>query len=309
MTAGTLGYYTFDALMQRVPQAAPETMLRIYRLYLRDLRAGQALDIAGHHAAFDEAVASGDARPLLDEVRTAHRLKTGMLVRSTAEVSAILGGADEQQLDAICRYFEAVGTAYQITDDVADLYGLVTAQEHQQGITTRSPAEDLRNGEVTYPVAHAVGLLDATDRQHLRAALRQHSDTGARTASEFLVHSGALEACMTEARSLVEEAWDNPAPSCRPPRTRPWCAPWAGTPPNAKPTTSSAGQMRPRLPRGLGTATGAGSPGSGDVHHGGVADCHDRSPSSPIKTVTTMGPRPRAHQIAQPAVEARGSQT
>ncbi|MEU0840776.1 polyprenyl synthetase family protein [Streptomyces sp. NPDC005962] len=215
ITAGTLGYYTFDALIQRVPQAAPETMLRIYQLYLRDLRAahaGQALDIAGHHAAFDEAVTSGDARPLLDEVRTAHRLKTGMLVRSTAEVSAILGGADEQQLDAICRYFEAVGTAYQITDDVADLYGLVTAQEHQQGITTRSPAEDLRNGEVTYPVAHAVGLLDATDRQHLRDMLRQRSDTGARTASELLVRSGALEVCMAEARGLVDEAWDNLAP-------------------------------------------------------------------------------------------------
>lgn len=54
ITAGTLGYYTFDALIQRVPQADAATMLRIYRLYLRDLRAahaGQALDLAGHHTA------------------------------------------------------------------------------------------------------------------------------------------------------------------------------------------------------------------------------------------------------------------
>ncbi|MEW2404544.1 polyprenyl synthetase family protein [Streptomyces sp. NPDC046862] len=215
ITAGTLGYYTFDALMQRVPQADPATMLRIYRLYLRDLRAahaGQALDIAGHHTAFDEAVTTGDARPLLDEVRTAHRLKTGMLVRSTAEVAAILGGADERQLDAICRYFEAVGTSYQITDDVSDLYGQVTAEEHQQGITTRAPAEDLRNGEVTYPVAHAVARLDATDRKRLRDTLRQRTDTGARTACRLILHSGALEACTTEARTLVDEAWAQLAP-------------------------------------------------------------------------------------------------
>ncbi|MFF8610902.1 polyprenyl synthetase family protein [Streptomyces sp. NPDC015346] len=215
ITAGTLGYYTFDALMQRVPQPDPSTMLRIYRLYLRNLRAahaGQALDIAGHHTTFDEAVKTGNAHLLLDQVRTAHRLKTGMLVRSTAEIAGIFGGADEQQLEAICRYFEAVGIAYQITDDVADLYGLVTAEEHRQGITTRSPAEDLLNGEVTYPVAHAVGLLHAADRQRLRDALRQHSDTGAHQASDLLRRSGALEACMNEARNLVDEAWNTLQP-------------------------------------------------------------------------------------------------
>ncbi|MBI0298742.1 polyprenyl synthetase family protein [Streptomyces sp. PRKS01-29] len=215
ITAGTLGYYTFDALIQRVPQADPGTMLRIYRLYLRDLRAahaGQALDIAGHHTAFDEAVATGDARRLIDQIRTAHRLKTGMLVRSTAEVSAILGGADGTQLAAICEYFEAVGIAYQITDDVADLYGQCTADEHRQGITTRSPAEDLRNGEVTYPVAHATGLLGATDRRRLRDALRERSDAGALRASELLMRSGAVDACVAEARTLVDETWDALAP-------------------------------------------------------------------------------------------------
>ncbi|MET8566180.1 polyprenyl synthetase family protein [Streptomyces flaveolus] len=215
ITAGTLGYYTFDALMQAVPQAGPDTMLRIYRLYLRDLRAahaGQALDIAGHHTAFDEAVASGDAGPLLDQIRTAHRLKTGMLVRSTAEVSALLGGADDSQLAAICDYFEAVGIAYQITDDVADLYGLCTADEHLQGLATRSPAEDLRNGEVTYPVAHATGLLGARDRRRLRDALGSRSDAGALEASDLLVRSGALDACTAEARALVDESWDALAP-------------------------------------------------------------------------------------------------
>ncbi|WP_413797021.1 polyprenyl synthetase family protein [Streptomyces iranensis] len=215
ITAGTLGYYTFDALIQGVPQADPGTMLRIYRLYLRDLRAahaGQALDLAGHHTAFDEAVATGDARALLDQIRTAHRLKTGMLVRSTAEVSAILGGADEAQLAAICEYFEAVGVAYQITDDVADQYGQCTPDEHQRGITTRSPAEDLRNGEVTYPVAHATGLLGATDRRRLRDALRERSDAGALEASDLLMRSGAVDACVAEARTLVDKTWDALAP-------------------------------------------------------------------------------------------------
>ncbi|MFI8983636.1 polyprenyl synthetase family protein [Streptomyces antimycoticus] len=265
ITAGTLGYYTFDALIQRVPQADAATMLRIYRLYLRDLRAahaGQALDLAGHHTAFDQAVATGDARPLLDQIRTAHRLKTGMLVRSTAEVSAILGGADETQLDAICAYFEAVGIAYQITDDVFDLYGQCTPDEHQQGITTRSPAEDLRNGEVTYPVAHATRLLDTTDRQRLRDALRQRSGTGALQASDLLMRCGAVDACTAEARELVDTTWDALAPPApadpaqghgartglvrRPTRNRPH-------PPDSRPWMSAeqAAHRRCATPRGV----------------------------------------------------------
>ncbi|MFI6690000.1 polyprenyl synthetase family protein [Streptomyces sp. NPDC050485] len=212
ITSGTLGYYTFDPLFQRVPQADPPTMLRIYQLYLRAMcagHAGQALDLAGHHAAFDEAVETGDPRALLDQIRTTHRLKTGRLVRSAAEVAAILAGADDAQLAAISRYFEDVGIAYQISDDVTDLCGQCTADEYRQGIAVRSPAEDLVNGAVTYPVAHATGLLDATDRRRLRAALHARTDAGAIEAPDLLRHSGALDVCLAEARELVDQAWQS----------------------------------------------------------------------------------------------------
>ncbi|MEH0658445.1 polyprenyl synthetase family protein [Streptomyces stelliscabiei] len=210
ITSGTLGYYTFDPLFQRVPQADPATMLRIYQLYLRAMRAGhagQALDLAGHHTAFDEAVQTGDPRALLEQIRTTHRLKTGRLVRCSAEVAAILAGADEPQLAAISRYFEDVGIAYQISDDVIDLYGQVSPDEYRQGITVRSPAEDLATGTVTYPVAHATGLLDKADRQRLWAALHARTDAGAIEASDLLMQSGALDVCLTEARELVDHAW------------------------------------------------------------------------------------------------------
>lgn len=210
ITSGTLGYYTFDPLFQRVPQADAPTMLRIYQLYLRAMRAGhagQALDLAGHHAAFDEAVESGDPRPLLEQIRTTHRLKTGRLVRCTAEITAILAGADEPQLAAISRYFEDVGIAYQISDDVIDLYGQVSPDEYRQGITVRSPAEDLATGTVTYPVAHATGLLGKADRKRLHTALQARTDAGAIEASDLLMRSGALDVCLTEARTLVDHAW------------------------------------------------------------------------------------------------------
>ncbi|MEV3914085.1 polyprenyl synthetase family protein [Streptomyces canus] len=184
-------------------------MLRIYQLYLRALRAGhagQALDLAGHHTAFDEAVESGDPRALLEQIRTTHRLKTGRLVRCTAEITAILAGADEAQLAAVSRYFEDVGIAYQISDDVIDLYGQVSPDEYRQGITVRSPAEDLANATVTYPVAHATGLLDTADRRRLHTA-EPCAGAGALEASDLLMRSGALDVCLTEARELVDHAW------------------------------------------------------------------------------------------------------
>ncbi|GCB51382.1 polyprenyl synthetase family protein [Streptomyces sp. NL15-2K] len=212
ITAGTLGYYTFDPLIGRVPQPDPQTLLRIYRLYLRDLRAahaGQALDLAGHHTAFDEAVETGDPRTLLAQIRTTHRLKTGMLVRSTAEIAAILANADDAQVRETGQYFENVGIAYQISDDVFDLYGQCSPDEYRRGLAVRTPAEDLRNGAVTYPVAHATGLLDKNDRLRLRTALHARTDAGAAEASDLLMHSGALDVCLTEARELVDHAWQH----------------------------------------------------------------------------------------------------
>lgn len=211
ITAGTLGYYTFDPLLQRVPQADAATMLRVYQLYLRAMRAahaGQALDLAGHHATFDEAIESGDPTALLEQIRTTHRLKTGMLVRSTAEVAAILGGADEAQLAAICDYFENVGLAYQISDDVADLYGMATPAAYRQGVVVRTPALDLINGTVTYPVAHAIGLLNGHDRRRLQRALQVRSEADVADAAELLMSCGALTVCLGEARDMVDRTWE-----------------------------------------------------------------------------------------------------
>ncbi|WP_405576890.1 polyprenyl synthetase family protein [Streptomyces sp. NBC_01092] len=211
ITAGTLGYYTFDPLLQRVPQADASTMLRVYQLYLRAMRAahaGQALDLAGHHSTFDEAIETGDPTALLEQIRTTHRLKTGMLVRSTAEVAAILGGADEAQLAAICDYFENVGLAYQISDDAADLYGMATPAAYRQGVVVRTPALDLINGTVTYPVAQAIGLLDAHDRRRLHRALHVRSEADVADAAELLMSCGALTACLAEARDLVDRTWE-----------------------------------------------------------------------------------------------------
>lgn len=48
------------------------------------------------------------------------RLKTGALIMTAARVGAIIGGAARKDLDRITRYAQALGLAFQITDDILD---------------------------------------------------------------------------------------------------------------------------------------------------------------------------------------------
>ncbi|MXV43648.1 polyprenyl synthetase family protein [Saccharibacter sp. 17.LH.SD] len=72
---------------------------------------GQVIDIRGE----------GRALPL-EHVKRLHALKTGALIRYSAEAGAILAGADEQdpRRQAIRQYGSYLGTAFQVADDVLD---------------------------------------------------------------------------------------------------------------------------------------------------------------------------------------------
>ena len=64
----------------------------------------------------------GDFGPLrFDGYDAAHNLKTSALVRLALRLGAILSGASRRQLDALSRFAELLGQAYQISDDVLDL--------------------------------------------------------------------------------------------------------------------------------------------------------------------------------------------
>ncbi|WP_339338636.1 (2E,6E)-farnesyl diphosphate synthase [uncultured Oceanicoccus sp.] len=57
----------------------------------------------------------------LDHLETIHRLKTGALIRAAAAMGATLANASPQQLQAIDRYAEAIGLAFQVQDDILDI--------------------------------------------------------------------------------------------------------------------------------------------------------------------------------------------
>ena len=111
---------------------------------------GQVLDLLG-----EEKSLSG---PELDEL---HRKKTGALLRASLRMGGIAAQAHDQAIRALDRYGEAIGLAFQITDDILD----ATSTPEALG---KNPS-DVQLGKSTY--VSLFGLQEASRKA--RALVRE----------------------------------------------------------------------------------------------------------------------------------------
>ncbi|KRD30517.1 geranyl transferase [Lysobacter sp. Root916] len=119
---------------------------------------GQALDIAatGTGAALD-----------LSALERLHALKTGALIRAAVRMGALCGGADAAALDALDRYAQALGLAFQVRDDILDVEG-------SSATLGKTAGKDAAQDKATFPAL--IGLDGSRARldallETMRAAL------------------------------------------------------------------------------------------------------------------------------------------
>jgi geranylgeranyl pyrophosphate synthase len=114
--------------------------------------AGQALDM------------EAEARQVnAKELEGIHRHKTGALIVAAARCGAIIGKANDDELDAIDGYASHLGLLFQITDDLLD----VTASAEDLG---KTPGKDAESRKATYPALYGIEeTRDAAVKAH-RAA-------------------------------------------------------------------------------------------------------------------------------------------
>lgn len=62
------------------------------------------------------------------------RLKTGALITTAVRVGALIGGAAPKDLGRVTRYAQALGLAFQITDDILDSHEVSSDQRNPKGI-------------------------------------------------------------------------------------------------------------------------------------------------------------------------------
>jgi geranylgeranyl pyrophosphate synthase len=168
---------------------------------LRAAHGGQAIDIDGLNVFMPEVVESGDGQLLERRVLAIHRLKTAVPAGVLSQMGAVVGGGSEEQIEAVGRYMEAIGLAFQAIDDVLDLRGFSKKLKKR--------GEDVRQGKVTLPVAKAMQVLAADKRRYLWNTLESKPQDEETVASviELLESCGAVEACVIEANEIVEAAW------------------------------------------------------------------------------------------------------
>ena len=103
------------------------------------LVGGQADDLTGTN--FDPSATKEEQ---LDQLRAIHRRKTGAMITSSLRLGAIAAQANAEQLNCLTIYGEAIGLAFQVTDDLLDASG------NEQAVGKRL-GKDADRGKLTYP--------------------------------------------------------------------------------------------------------------------------------------------------------------
>ena len=121
----------------RQRDVAPEILLKVLHEIstaagMSGMVGGQVIDLRSEGVKID-----------LTTLKRMHMGKTGALFRAAIRSGAILAQADEKNLDALTRYAENFGLAFQITDDILDVTGDAT-------ILGKATGSDAKNFKSTY---------------------------------------------------------------------------------------------------------------------------------------------------------------
>jgi octaprenyl-diphosphate synthase len=129
------------------------------------------------------------------------RSKTAKLFEASARLGAVLSDAAPAAEEACAQYGQALGTAFQVIDDVLDYDGDVAQMGKNLG-------DDLREGKVTLPLIVAMRRGEPAQRDLIRHAI----ETGALDELDQVVsivrQTGALDAAREAAAGEAQRAID-----------------------------------------------------------------------------------------------------
>ncbi len=143
-----------------------------------------------HNAGLDEA-------GYLQVIRS----KTAKLFEASARVGAILSGASAPLEEACAQYGQALGTAFQVIDDVLDYTG-------DAAVMGKNLGDDLREGKATLPLIAAMQRGTDQERQTIQQAI-ETGDVGMLDAVIAIVkNTGALDIARKAAQQEAQRAID-----------------------------------------------------------------------------------------------------
>jgi octaprenyl-diphosphate synthase len=129
------------------------------------------------------------------------RSKTAKLFEASARLGAVLAESPSAIEIACADYGQALGTAFQVIDDVLDYDGNSTEMGKNLG-------DDLREGKATLPLILAMQRGNAAQRQTVREAIETGNVDRLSEIVSIVRETGALEATRNAAANEAQRAID-----------------------------------------------------------------------------------------------------
>lgn len=127
------------------------------------------------------------------------RSKTAKLFEASARVGAILSGASPEMETACEEYGQALGTAFQVIDDVLDYAG-------DAAVMGKNLGDDLREGKATLPLIAAMQRGSPQDRTTIRQAIEDGDVSMLDQVVAIVKSTGALDVARAAAQQEAQRA-------------------------------------------------------------------------------------------------------
>jgi len=195
INAGNSMYFLPLVTLINDSKLSPEKKVAVYDLYAKELLKlsfGQAMDIYWHR---------GNSSVAEQEYLQMTSYKTGSLARLAASIGAIIGGASQEQVEALLGFATSLGVAFQIHDDVLNL-----KPDKKWG---KEVGEDIKEGKRTLIIIHAFSVLNEEKKNRIASVLdaKENSEEQIKEIISILEESGSIDYAKQFAKDFVSKSW------------------------------------------------------------------------------------------------------
>jgi octaprenyl-diphosphate synthase len=185
-----VGDFLYSRAFQMMVEADDMRVMQILAEATNVIAEGEVLQLMNmHDASLDEAA-------YLRVIRS----KTAKLFEASARLGAVLAESPPAVEAACGAYGQALGTAFQVVDDVLDYSGETAAE------MGKNLGDDLREGKATLPLIMAMQLGTTSQRDLIREAIETGAVTQLSLVVDIVRQTGALDATHDAAAQEAQRA-------------------------------------------------------------------------------------------------------
>ena len=184
-----VGDFLYSRAFQMMVEAQNMRVMQVLADATNVIAEGEVLQLMSmHNAALDEA-------SYLHVIQS----KTAKLFEASARVGAILAASSAEMEEACAVYGQALGTAFQVIDDVLDYTG-------EAAVMGKDLGDDLREGKTTLPLIAAMQRGTPSQRDIIKTAIETGGVAMLEQVISIVKSTGALDVARLAATREAQRA-------------------------------------------------------------------------------------------------------